>query len=131
MAFTVETFRTQFPEFGTSNLKIYSDAQITFWAGIGAKLLNVVRWGDLYDYGLSLFVAHNVSLAVIETDAAELGNAAGQNAGLISSVSADVSYSLDNNAIIEDGGGNYNLTRYGREYLRLARIVGIGGLQID
>ncbi len=41
-----------------------------------------------------------------------------------------VSVSYDNGAIVENDGGNYNLTRYGRELLRLARIKGIGGLQL-
>lgn len=128
MAFDIEKFRRDFPEFSESSIQVYSDALITFWAGIGDLTLNVERWDTFLDYGMALFVAHNITMAISNQETASLGGIAGTNFGLVTNESAgDVSVGLDINAIIEEGGGNYNMTSYGRSFLRLARIVGSGG----
>jgi len=131
MSFTVEQFRLDFSEFSAINPQVYSNGLINFWAGIGDLRLNIDRWGDLRDHGLELFVAHHISISVADKNVAALGGITGQASSLKSSKSVgDVSVSYDNNAMIETDGGNYNLTTYGREFLRLARIVGMGGAQI-
>ena len=131
MSFDIAKFRSDFPEFDASNPQVYSDSQITFWAGVGESLLNERRWGDLLPYGLELFVAHHISLAKAEQEASTLGQVAGQGAGLVSGEGAGgVSFNLDTQATLKSNAGNYNLTTYGREFYALVTIIGIGGAQL-
>jgi hypothetical protein len=128
MAFTILQFRTDFPEFASTSPEIFSDDQITFWSGIAELRLDSDRWGNLRDYGIELFTAHNLILAKNDQSAVALGNYSGQANNLKSSKSVgDVSVSLDNQSVIEEKGGDYNLTRYGRLFIRLCRQMGIGG----
>ena len=67
-------------------------------------------------------------MAKNDQSAVALGNYSGQSNNLKSSKGVgDVSVSLDNQSVIEERGGDYNLTRYGRLFIRLARQMGIGG----
>jgi hypothetical protein len=51
--------------------------------------------------------------------------------GIVTNKSVDgVSVSYDTNSITLDGAGNYNSTKYGREFWQLAMIVGMGGQQL-
>lgn len=129
MAIDPDEFRVIFPEF-TDNEK-YSDTQIEYWGSIADLRLNASRWGQLLTHGRYLFVAHNIALSAQAVKAANQGSSVLQSTGLIAGKSVgDVSISYDTGASNEENGGNYNLTRYGRELLRLARIVGIGGAQL-
>ena len=129
MAIDADDFREAFPEF--ANKTTYPTTQIDFWASIADTRLNVNRWGNLLVQGSYLFVAHYVSVSAQEKAAALAGVAAGAAAKVYSSESVgDVSANYDNQAMLEEKAGNYNLTFYGRELIRLARIVGIGGMQI-
>jgi len=128
MAFDIDKFREDFPEFSKSGLRIYSDSLIAFWAKMGDLQLNVKAWGDLLDFGMELYVAHNIVLAVTAQDTATLGGVPGQDIGVMTSQSADgLQVSLDVNSMLEANAGNYNLTFYGRQFLRLARLLGSGG----
>lgn len=122
----VALFREHFPEFADATK--YPPGQITFWSGIGIEMLNADRWGDLYDHGLELWTAHHIVLATKNVNSAAAGGDPGVDTATISSMSAgSVSASFDNQASLENEGGEFNTTSYGRQYLRLARIVGIGG----
>ena len=91
-------------------------------------MLNTVRWGDLRTHGLELFVAHNIVLQAQDVADASAGLVPGNNAGVIASQGAGpVSMSIDTMNTAEKDGGNYNLTSYGRQFLRLSRIIGMGG----
>ncbi len=122
-------FKKVFPEFVDDNQ--YPPAQIEYWGRIAELRLNADRWGNLLTHGKYLFVAHNIALSAQAVAAANQGSSVLQSTGLIAGKSVgDVSISYDTSASKEEDGGNYNLTRYGRELLRLARIVGIGGAQL-
>lgn len=124
--FDIDQFREEFPEF--ANESSYSDSMITFWSGMGIALLNTDRWGTLLDYGLKLWTAHNISIAKQNDQA---GVVPGTGAALLASESAGpLSYSRDTHSTVELDAGNYNLTTYGQQFIRLARIVGTGGYQI-
>jgi hypothetical protein len=126
MAFDITVFRGHFPEF--ANETIYPDGSLEFWASVGDLLLNSDRWLDLRDAGLELFVAHNICLQAKDMAAVAAGGVPGESNSMISSQSVGpVSVSLDTAAGIEEKGGNYNLTSYGTRFLRLARLVGMGG----
>lgn len=124
-SFTVDDFRNKFPEFTDDEL--YPDEMINFWAGLGIKMMNEERWGELLDDCLKLFVAHQVALS-------GQNNATGATpgtSGLIASESAGpLSYSKDTHSATELDGGHWNLTTYGSQFLRIARMVGAGGYQV-
>jgi hypothetical protein len=126
MAFDTAQFRLNFPEF--SDIVRYPDSQIDFWVSVGEICLIQPRWRELYDQGISLFVAHNVVLAAQNKAATDAGGAPGQGAGPKQSKSvgsASVSYNIQ--LIAETNAGEWNATNYGRQLIRLARMLGVGG----
>ncbi len=124
MALTVDTFRTNFPKFTEDE---YADARVTFWLAVSVKQLPAKRWGERYEYGQGLFVAHHLALEHTATTASP----AGASGMLTGKTLGGVSGSYTTQDVSLERGGNYNLTVWGREFLQLARsVVGIGGLVI-
>jgi hypothetical protein len=125
----ITTFRTDFPEF--ADVTAYPEAVLLFWYGIAEKQLIVARWADLYTYGLELCTAHYVALAKQNQMASAAGGKPGNaSGGPISSQSVgDVSVSYDTQAGIEQDAGFWNNTNYGKQFIRLARMCGMGGYQ--
>lgn len=132
MAVTPTSFREHFPEFVSATT--FPDGQITYWLGIAAIRLSACRWAELLDHGAELFVAHNLVLsaqAARSARSAAGGGVPGQAAGPTSSKTVDkVSASYDTGATSIEGGGDWNLTSYGRRFLQLARLIGAGGVQL-
>lgn len=125
----IDTFRQAFPEFADE--ASYPDPMLEFWSSLGDKLFNVTRWGTLLDQGIQLYVAHNITLASVDLGAADIGRVPGASGVLIASKGVDgVSVSYNTQAFTLDGAGNYNMTKYGREFWQLMLIVGTGGIQI-
>lgn len=125
----IAQFREDFPEF--ADVTVYPDATVTFWSGIGEKMLIATRWADLYAYGLELFTAHQLALAANDQKTVAMGGTPGQATEVKSGKSVGgVSVSLDTAASIELNAGHWNLTTYGRQFIRLARIAGMGGAQL-
>lgn len=123
------TFRQNFPEFGSAGL--YPDSQVNYWLALGGKLLPEGRWADLLDDGLQLFVAHNLVLERQAQASAATGAPPGQAAGMVSGKTVDkVSVSYDTGSAMEAEAGHWNLTTYGQRFVRLARLIGSGGLQL-
>ena len=122
-------FRTDFPEF--SDITAFPDAQINFWLSLSEKMLNGSRWGDFLDYGRELFTAHNLALQSESIISSKEGAIPGASTGVTTSESVDkVSVSYDQNAGLEPGAGHWNLTVYGKQFIRLSRMVGAGGIQL-
>lgn len=129
MTVTVASLRSAMPEF--SDAAVYPDPQISFWLDLAPKVFDAGRWGELLDHGMSLFIAHNLVLQSRATKDAQFGKAPGQASGPVTSKSVDkVSISYDVSSAAEEGAGSYNLTVYGQQYIRLARIIGAGPVQI-
>ncbi len=126
----ISAFRLAFPEFADEVR--YPDAMITFWSSAGLLLLNETRWGDLLTHGLWLYVAHNITLASADMSAGDAGTYPGKGVGgVITGKSVDgVSVNYDTQSMTLEGAGNYNTTKYGREFWQLAMIVGMGGQQL-
>ena len=125
MTVTAASFRTAFPEFADTSK--YPDASITFWITAAVSLQDPGRWGNLIDLGTQLFVAHNVVLQARNVKTSSVGGFPGQATGPVSAKSVDkVSENFDTQSAAEADGGHYNLTTYGQQYLRLARMVGAG-----
>lgn len=129
MTVTTSSFRQSFPEFGSD--ETFPDDQLSFWIGAAGTLLSADRWGALLDLGTILFVAHNVAIGARDAAAAAKGGVGGASGGVVASKSVDkVSVSYDTGAATIDGGGAWNTTAYGVRYLQLARMVGVGGVQL-
>jgi len=129
MAFTVAAFRQAFPAF--ANATTYPEPQVQFWADLAAKLQNSERWGDLFDTGVQLFVAHQLVLEYQSNKAGPLGQKPGQIEGAVNSASVDkVSYGRDASSVMELDAGHWNLTTYGLRYIRLLKMLGAGPVQV-
>lgn len=129
MTVTAASFRTDFPEFASTTT--FPDGQVNFWIGLAGKMMATERWGELLDAGTELFIAHNLAIQAKDVKSAASGGAGGTSGGVVASKSVDkVSIAYDTSASTIEGGADLNLTTYGTRYLRLARMVGAGGLQL-
>jgi hypothetical protein len=122
-------FRTDFPAF--ANTTMYPDAVIAFEIGIATSLLNAERWGTMLNYGIELYVAHNLVLAAQAAEDSALGNTPGEMTGPTSAKGVDkVSASYDTQSVSLENAGYWGLTWYGTKFLQLARMMGAGGIQL-
>jgi len=123
-------FRSHFPEFASETT--YPPAVVTFWSGIAEKLVIEARWDDLYDHGVELATAHYLALAAADQKQAAAGGIPGNaTQGAITSESVGgVSVSFDTGSAMDQGAGHWNATTYGRQFIRLARMIGMGGYQL-
>lgn len=137
------TFRADYAEF--ANTTTFPDSAINYWIGIGTMLLTD-RWGVsipapaqspstsqcFYDYGMELFVAHNLVLeATAMRDASIPGSIPGVTKGPIAGTAAgDVSVNYAPQLTVDMNDGIWNSTVYGQRFIRLAKMVGGGGLYI-
>lgn len=123
MSVSPSDFRAAFTEF--ANDTTYPDAMITYWSSLAEITLNIDRWGDFLTHGKYLFIAHNCALSAAASANAAVGSIPGQSGVVAGKSVSDVSVSFDTNASNIQGAGSYNETRYGRQLMGLARIVGI------
>lgn len=129
MTVNAASFRATFPDF--TDATKFPDPEVDFWLGLGLLLLSAGRWGNLLDYGLQLFVAHNLSLQATSSKASAGGQSPGQIQGPLTSASVDkVSYSRDPGSAMDPANGHWNLSTYGLRYIRLVNMVGAGPLQV-
>jgi hypothetical protein len=85
------------------------------------------RWGDYYEMGVYLFVAHHLTLF----GGRRRGAGGKSTSGLISSKSVGgVSASYDTTSTGMDGAGQWNATNFGKRWMELAELVGMGGVQV-
>lgn len=125
----VATFRQQFPEF--ADTARYPEPLVAFWLDVVTRMLDPKRWADLLDVGLALALAHHLVVAVREQGSAVAGKVPGTVLGMQTSKSVDtVSVSYDVGAVTNEGGGFWNMTTYGIQFLGMARLVGSGGVQL-
>jgi hypothetical protein len=129
MTVTVDSFRQSFMAFGDEQQ--FPPSEIQYWITLAYKLHNSERWGDLLDHGVSMYVAHNVTIELGGRSAAAAGGSPGALQGPVTSGSADgVSYSRDLSGVLDADAGHWNLTHYGLRWRGLVKMVGAGPLQI-
>lgn len=127
--FVIADFRNNFPEF--ANVTVYPDAQLTFWATVAQKMVNQCVWLDMYDTGVQLYVAHEITLAAINAKAVAVGgNPGGFSGAAASKAVGAVNVSYDTNTTSEKDAGFWNLTSYGKQFYRLMMIFGAGCVQL-
>jgi hypothetical protein len=130
MTVTVTSFRDGFPAF--ANTATFPDSAVNFWIAVAGNMLDPNQWGAMADTGSSLFIAHNLVLdAQANASAATPAGVPNGPAGALASKSVSgVSASYDMESSTIKGGGDFNLTAYGKRYLSLAEMFGAGGFQI-
>lgn len=129
MTFTAGQFRTQFPEF--KDTVAYSDQQIDFWAGVAQNQLAAATWGNQWLTAVSLYVAHEITLAAQSAKAASAGGVPGTFGGIANTKtvgSVTVGYDAQSNT--EKDAGYWNLTNYGKQFFRLMRLFGAQCIQL-
>lgn len=125
----VSQFRTDLPEFADGTR--FPDAQLTFWSGIGEKLISADRFDTLYVNAVELFTAHNLTLAIANKETVAAGGLPGGASGVIAGKTVgSISVNYDNSATMALNAGHWNQTTYGRQYIQLARLIGGGCLQL-
>ena len=120
----IADFRASFPEF-TDPVK-FPDSQITYWSKVAECATSQKVFGCMYINMVYLYTAHTLSIAYKN----QINPVPGDGLGLTSSKAVgSVSVGYDTGSVSEVGGGYWNETSYGREYLRLVRLFGTGGRQ--
>ncbi|KAF1025809.1 MAG: hypothetical protein GAK29_01671 [Acinetobacter bereziniae] len=129
------SFREAMPMF--ADAVDYPPFQFEFYLKLGKKLLPESRWGDpndpesLIDYGLTLFVAHYLTLYQRSMTLADLGGDTGKVIGNETSKSVDsVSKSMDVSGVLMTDAGHWNMTSFGVQFYQLMLMVGTGGIQL-
>lgn len=125
----VSAFRKEFPEFGDTT--VYPTPQIDFWATLAEQQVLACVWKNSRDTGIKLYVAHEITLAAQSAKSAKFGGVPGTQGGIANTKtvgSATVGY--DAATTTEKDAGYWNLTTYGKQFIRLARIFGAGALQL-
>ena len=123
------SFRAQMPMF--ASVEGYPSAQFNFYLKLGVKLLPELRWDDLLDDGLALFVAHYLVLFKRSMLAADIGGDVGKVVGNETAKSVDsVSKSMDVSSVTLADAGQWNQTTFGVQFWQLAMMVGAGGVQL-
>ncbi len=129
MTFDIDLFRTNFPEF--ADTVVYPTSMIAFWAGLAELLVPQCVWKNAWQQGMSLYVAHEITLAALNTKAAASGGVPGQSGGIANTKTVgSVSVGYDTTSTAEKNAGWWNLTNYGKQFYRLMRIFGAGCIQL-
>lgn len=122
-------FRKSFPEF--ADLDRYPDDMVTFWSTLATAQVNSCRWGAMTLNGIYLYTAHEITLAAQNQKAAVIGGVPGSTSGPVNSKTVgSVTASYDTAQAAEKDAGYWNLTTYGKQFIRLARIFGAGPVQL-
>lgn len=126
---TPDQFRVDFPVFADATK--FPDAQIQRFLDVSGCLINVTRWGCLATMGMELITAHFLTLqSYFIARSQGLPYAAGMAMGLPTSKSVSkVSVGSDISSFMIEGGGPWNYTIYGQQYLWWASLVGTGGYE--
>ena len=127
---SVAQFREDLPAFQDSSK--WDDESIQMYLDLAQAVLDPMRWLDYLNLGIELFTAHNLVLDQESNVVAARGGIPGaSNVGIISSKSVGPgSVSYDTTSGAETDAGMWNLTVYGRRFIRFARYAGAGPVVI-
>jgi hypothetical protein len=129
MNFVVADFRKAYPEF-TDTVK-YPDTLIQGWATLATAMVNPCAWKSQTCLGINLYVAHEITLEAQSVAAANIGGTPGGQAGVVNTKTVgSVTVGYDTQQTQEKNAGWWNLTTYGKQFYRLARIFGAGVVQL-
>lgn len=125
----IAEFRDQFPEFADDT--VYTDGLIEFWSGIAETFVRKPVWCNSWMFGVKLYTAHEITLAVQNVQSSATGSTPGQQGGVANSKAVGaVNVAYDASTMSEKDAGFWNLTTYGKQFIRLARMFGAGAIQL-
>jgi hypothetical protein len=125
----IGTFRQVFTEF--SDTSKYPDDAIEFWAAVAELQVLETVWKNLRTQGVMLYVAHELVLASQNVSASKVGGTPGLSGGIPNTKTVgSVTVGYDSQNTSEKDAGWWNLTTYGKQFIRLARIFGAGAIQL-
>ena len=125
----IAQFRLDFPEFADED--VYTDSMCSFWSVLGEQINSVEVFGSAYTALIELFTCHNLSIQARNIDASAVGGIPSGDGGAISSKTVEqVSVDYDSVSTAISGGGDFNSTSYGRQYLILRRQFTCGVMQV-
>ena len=124
----IPAFRSAFPEFSDDTK--YPDAMIQLWSDHATCLIVSDRWGCALQMGVFLMTAHFIVIAAGNAKAGEAGATPGGGGAITSKSVGSASVSYDTSNSLEEGGGHWNQTIYGRQFLNMARLIGAGCNQL-
>lgn len=141
---SVGQFRINFPAF--TDTKRFTDAEVQYWINQAysppnsTPAINQYRWGQFYELGLQLWVAHNLAVQDMMYQRAGMpGMGPGgtyvsmplTGSGVASSKSVDgVSLSYDNQIGMEHDAGWWGSTPWGNQFLYYLRMAGSAPIQL-
>lgn len=131
MTITPSQLRTNFPEF--ADTAKYPSAQIQFWLTLSASFISACIWQDdaIRDFATQLFAMHYLTVFQRNLDTATVGGTPGTVQGPTTSKTVDkVSVAYNATIVTLEGGGQWNSTSYGVQFLQLALMIGMGGVQL-
>ncbi len=125
----IPAFRTAFPEFADTT--VYPTPTIQFYVDIAELMVKECVWKRMWAKGVNLYVAHELVLAAQNAKAAQVGGSPGQQGGIANTKTVgSVTVGYDAATSTEKDAGWWNLTIYGKQFIRLARIFGAGVYQL-
>ena len=142
-AFTVEEFRADYPAFADAGR--FTDEEVQYWIDQACSppnstpAINQYRWGQFYQLGLHLWVAHNLAVQDMMAQRAGMPGMGGPTymsmpltgSGVAASKSVDgVSLSYDNMIGMEKDAGWWGLTPWGNQFLYYLRMAGAAPIQL-
>lgn len=125
----VGIFRTAYPEFKSE--EVYPTAMIDLWAGVAEQQVLASVWKGMLTTGVQLYVAHEITLAAQNSKISANGGMPGTSGGVANTKTVGtVTVGYDSQSNSEKDAGYWNLTNYGKQFIRLARIFGAGAIQL-
>jgi len=140
---TVEQFRDDFPAFADADH--FPDEEIQFWINQAiappnmSPAINQCRWGQFYQLGLELWVAHNLAVQDMMIQRAGVPGSGGGpgtystfvGSGVPASKSVNgVSISYDNQIGMEKDAGWWGSTPWGNQFLYYLRLAGAAPIHL-
>lgn len=127
--FDAGVFRTQFPEF--RDTVMYPDQMINFWADLAQLDCSQCVYKTAWLKSVSLYTAHEITLAAQSIKAAAAGGMPGTSGGIANTKTVgSVTVGYDSQITGEKDAGHWNLTNYGKMYYRLMRLYGAQCIQL-
>lgn len=125
----IPAFRSAFPEF--ANSEVYPTAMIEFWATFAEAQVRQRVWKTQWTVGVNLYTAHELTLAAQNAKVSKFGGAPGTFGGVANNKTVGTTtVAYDSVTTGEKDAGYWNLTNYGKQFIRLARVFGAGAVQL-
>lgn len=132
-SYTKSDFINFFPQFTNK----VPDPVLDAYIGMAIECIPFSRWQTQWSFGVSLFVAHFITLYLMTNDdatcpASQVIAKSRAAMGIASSKSVgDVSISYDHSYLNSvNDWGTWSLTTYGQQYITLAKLMGKGGMYV-